>query len=223
MTSVLTTCYLTAVGIDRDPAARHAREELLKQEYQSQRPGLMQRLLQWLGHKILEVMASTSGGNLGLVIFLTLMLVGVVVVVVMLRRRTRLAVPSTGKALFDGPDQSSAQQHREQAQRYARQHQWDLAVRERLRAIARHVEQAGVLQPRPGRTAEEIAAEAGRLFPPISGDLRVAVRCFEDVWYGQHQAGSADYALLCEKDQRISAQRWRAEPPAQASTPVGVA
>ena len=42
-----------------------------------------------------------------------------------------------------------------------RQGNWSAAIRHRLRAVARQLEESGVLNPVPGRTATELARDAG--------------------------------------------------------------
>lgn len=204
------------VQVGRDEAARAARSELLKPEYLAERPSWVQRLLEWVFERVGEAMNAAGSGRTAVVTAIVVVLVAVVVIALVWRSGAMLPHRTGSTALFDGDTGTTAAQHRAQAQHYASNGQWDLAVRERLRAMARHIEQAGVLEPRPGRTAEEIATQAGRLFPAIGDDLRAAVRRFEDVWYGQRHATQQDYQRMCAHDERISAQRWRSQP-----TPVG--
>ncbi|NEA03407.1 DUF4129 domain-containing protein, partial [Streptomyces sp. SID10116] len=65
----------------------------------------------------------------------------------------------------------------------ARAH-WSQAVQERMRAVVRALEERALLDPRPGRTADEAAAEAGRTLPSHTDRLRAAARAFDDVTYG---------------------------------------
>ena len=57
-----------------------------------------------------------------------------------------------------------------------------------MRAIVRSLEERALLDPRPGRTADEAAAEAGRALPAHADRLRAAARDFDDVTYGGRTA-----------------------------------
>ncbi len=57
-----------------------------------------------------------------------------------------------------------------------------------------------MIPPRPGRTADELAAEAGAVLPGETAALGAAARLFDDVRYGG-RAGSADgYQRLRDLD-----------------------
>jgi hypothetical protein len=80
-------------------------------------------------------------------------------------------------------------------------------VRERLRAVVRSLEERAVLDERPGRTADEAAAEAGRALPDCVAGLRAAAVLFDEVWYGGRPAGPASYAALRDLDAQVQAAR----------------
>ena len=81
-----------------------------------------------------------------------------------------------------------AAEHRRRADGFAGEGRFAEAVRERMRAIVRELETRGVLEPRPGRTADEVAREAGALVPAVAPDLRTAATVFDEVWYGGRPA-----------------------------------
>ena len=72
-----------------------------------------------------------------------------------------------------------------------------------MRAIVRELETRGVLEPRPGRTADEVAREAGAAVPAVAADLRTAATVFDEVWYGGRPATAQADALLRQADQRV--------------------
>ena len=154
------------VELGRDEAAQLAREELAKQVYRDAGPGLVERLVRWLleqAGRLLDGAAGVSpGGYAGLVVVLLLVAAAVVAV--------RLKVGPLGRraareeALFVGRTRTAAQ-HRAAADAHAAAGAWAEAVRERLRAVVRSLEERAVLDERPGRTADEAAAEAGRALP----------------------------------------------------------
>ncbi|MEO7982100.1 MAG: DUF4129 domain-containing protein [Sporichthyaceae bacterium] len=196
------------VELGREEAARLAHEELAKEVYRAQRPGLLRRLLGWLveqaGHLLDKVAGVSPGGRAGL---LVLVLLAVVVIVAI-----RLKVGPLGRqaasdpALFTGRARTSAE-HRAAADAHAARGEWAEAVRERLRAVVRALEERAVLDERPGRTADEAAAEAGAVLPACADDLRRAARLFDDVWYGGRPAGPDADAGLRALDGKVRESR----------------
>jgi hypothetical protein len=196
------------VGLGRDEAAQLARDELAKQVYRDAGPGLVERLVRWLleqAGRLLDGAAGVSpGGYAGLVVVLLLVAVAVVAV--------RLKVGPLGRraareeALFVGRTRTAAQ-HRAAADAHAAAGAWAEALRERLRAVVRSLEERAVLDERPGRTADEAAAEAGRALPSCAAGLRSAAVLFDEVWYGGRPAGPESYAALRDLDTQVQAAR----------------
>jgi hypothetical protein len=108
--------------------------------------------------------------------------------------------------LFVGRARSS-DEHRAAADAAAARGAWADAVRERLRAIVRGVEERGVLDARPGRTADEAAAEAGAVLRSCADDLRRAARLFDDVWYGGRTATQASDEEMRRIDAAVRSAR----------------
>jgi len=98
----------------------------------------------------------------------------------------------------------SAEQYRAAADLAAAGGDWDEAVRQRFRAVVRSLEERDVLDPRPGRTADEAAAEAARLLTGHASGLVGAARTFDDVAYGGLHAGADAYRQLREVDQGVA-------------------
>jgi len=196
------------VDIGRDEAAAAARAELSKGIYQAQQPSWVERVLQWLQDQIrnlLERLAEAApGGALGL-----LLAVLVVVLVVALLRarlgpvRRSSALPGT---VFVGRSRSAAE-HRQAADQAATAGRWAEAVRERFRAVVRGLEERDVLDARPGRTADEMAAAAARVLPALAGELVAGARRFDEVAYGEAEATAADDARLRALDDAVEHAR----------------
>ena len=196
------------VDLGRDQAAQLAREELAKQVYRDAGPGLVERLVRWLleqAGRLLDGAAGVSpGGYSGLVVVLLLVAAAVVAV--------RLKVGPLGRraareeALFVGRTRTAAQ-HRAAADAHAAAGAWAEAVRERLRAVVRSLEERAVLDERAGRTADEAAAEAGRALPSCAAGLRAAAVLFDEIWYGGRPAGPESYAALRDLDAQVQATR----------------
>ena len=107
--------------------------------------------------------------------------------------------------LMTGSGPLSAADHRLRAGRLADAGDYAAATVERVRAIARELDDRAVLTPRAGRTANEMAEEAAAALPAEAGALRSAALLFDDICYGDRLGTQAGYALIQELDARISA------------------
>ncbi|GAA4518527.1 MULTISPECIES: DUF4129 domain-containing protein [Nonomuraea] len=202
--------------IGRDEAAGRAARELLDPQYA--REPLFDRLQRWFFqfvNDLLDTVAGggTAGGVLAAIVIL-LLLVGVAALVVwQVRRAGRRRAAAPGE-LFD-TRRLTAAEHREAAERLAAEGRWTEAIQERLRAIARDLEERALVDGMPGRTAAELAAEAGRALPPFAADLAAAARSFDDVTYGDVRGTPAAYESMSTLDTRLATAR----PAALGATP----
>ncbi|MFF7437267.1 DUF4129 domain-containing protein [Streptomyces sp. NPDC008122] len=199
----------TPVDVSRVPAREAAERELSDPKYHENDPNLLQRGLsrfwEWVDELFGAASTAAPGGVLGLVV--------IVVLVVALAAALwwRLGTPhrapgTTGDSLFaDGP--RTARDHRTAAAKHASAGRWNEAVQERMRAIVRSLEERTLLEPRPGRTADEAAAEAGRSLPSHADDLRLAARAFDDVTYGGRTADEPAYRRVEELDAALERTR----------------
>ena len=73
--------------------------------------------------------------------------------------------------------------------------------------MVRELESRGALDPRPGRTAGEVARDGGAAVPALADDLRRASVLFDEVWYGGRTADAASYAVLTAVDERVCGSR----------------
>ena len=201
-----------------DPTAQEARgwalRELSDPVYASARPGLLQRLLTWLFERLSQLhvpAALAPGRNLGLVLLAALL---ALVVLVVLRRTGRLRRATRGTAppaVLDDVRRSAAE-HRRLAEQAAGAGRFDVAVRERFRAVARALEERAILDERPGRTAREVATEAAAALPALTQELREGARVFDDVCYGARPATAAQDAQLSRLDVAVARARPAREP-----------
>lgn len=192
--------------IDRDAAREAAREELSRREYAEAEPPLLLTLAGRAVRAVEDLFARASGA----VTDSTLALVGVVallallVTVVLLRLGPLAGARERGRgAVFDGGAVLTADGHRARAEQAASEGRWAEAVRERLRALVRELEARGVLDPRPGRTAGEVARDAGGTVPHLAADLTGAARLFDEVWYGGRVADASSYASMVRADDAV--------------------
>lgn len=192
----------------RDEAQTAARHELAKPAYDEAQPPLAYRVIRWLVDKFTELLAKASasvpGGRVGLLMILLLVLALVAIVVVRLRPTLR---SQRSDQLFAAGRVLTADDHRRRAEQAAARGDHADAVRERLRAVVRELEQRGLLDARPGRTADEVAREAGTAVPSLAEPLRRGVTVFDEVWYGGRTADSSSYAVLVEVDRVVIAAR----------------
>jgi len=194
--------------ITRSGAQDEARRELRKAIYHVADPSPVQRFMNWLFDKIgrlLDGAVRVAPGGLP-------SLVGVVIVIVAIVVALRLGLgPARLRdALTDrrrGAAAKTAAEYRAEAETLAAQGKYKDAIRARFRAIVRELEERGVLDPRPGRTAGEIAREAGAAVRAVADDLRTAAAAFDEAWYGRRDAGQAEYARVAGADERIRAAR----------------
>ncbi|MGV9878458.1 DUF4129 domain-containing protein [Streptomyces sp. NPDC003006] len=192
------------VTIPRDPAREAAERELSKPMYHENDPSLFQRALDrfwgWVDALFSAASGATPGGGFGLlVIALAVVLLSVAL---WWRLGTPHRTPASAPALFDDRPRSAAE-HRASSEAHAAQAHWNQAVQERMRAIVRALEERALLDPRPGRTADEAAAEAGRTLPAHTGRLRTAAHEFDDVTYGGRTADEAAYLRLAGLDRDL--------------------
>jgi hypothetical protein len=196
------------VTVPRDPAREAARRELSKRMYHENDPSPVQRALNafwdWVDRLFGAASASTPGGTLGLVVIV--LVVVAVVAALWWRLGTPHRAPASSATLFDDRPKSAAE-HRATAEAHAAQGHWNQAVQERMRAIVRSLEERALLDPRPGRTADEAGAEAGRTLPSHSDRLRAAARDFDDVTYGGRPGDPRAYQRLTELDRDIERTR----------------
>lgn len=137
--------------------------------------------------------------------------VAVVLVVVLVARwvagPVRLARARRSSAVVAHDDARTAAQMRNAADAAAARGHWPLAVAERFRAVVRGLEERTVLDERPGRTAQEAAADAGSRLPALAAGLHAAATLFDDVVYGEHPATAGDDTRLRELDTQVAAAR----------------
>ena len=203
--------------LTRQSAQDAARHELAKRPYQQALPPWWQRPLLWVIRRLASLwshVAAATGGSAALmaIIAVFLVIVGLIVWRVGPLSRTSRRDDLT----FDLEGDRTAADHRSAAEAFAANEQWAEAVRERLRALSRELEERVLVDRRPGRTAYELAAEGGAALPASAGLLREAADRFVAIWYGSTRASADDYRRLTEIDRTVSRDR-----PAHTAVPTG--
>jgi len=193
------------IDIGREEARRQATRELLGPEY-AEEP-LIDRLWRQVNQFLGDLLDQESVGVVGSLAAraaLLAIVVGIVVSVLLVARRAVGSPVSRPGDLF-GDSRRTAAEHREAAERLAAEARWAEAVRERLRAVARDLEDRVIVDSTPGRTAGELAAEAGRALPALAAELAAAARVFDDVTYGEVPGTPEAYRIMCELDEHLRA------------------
>jgi Domain of unknown function (DUF4129) len=206
-----------SIDIDRDAAHQVAEIELGKPTYT--KGSAAQQFAEWVNerlYQLLEKTASLPGGWLTTTVLLVLLAIAVVVAV-QIARHTMRTNRGGDYQLFETA-QLTAAQHRATAESYAAQGDWAAAIRHRLRAVARQLEETGFLEPTPGRTANELARDAGAALPHLGDELSQAATAFNDVTYGERPGTEAAYRMIVALDDHLRS-RAPAGPPA-AGQPV---
>jgi len=203
---------LAAAPLTREDARDAARQELSRPAYHRDDPGLAEQALRtvgrWVGALFDRAAAASPGGGAGAVLLLVLL----VLVVAAVRRRTGALLPAaTGADPLRPTAAAGPAEHRRAAADHAAGGRYAEALRDLLRGIAREGETRGLLAPRAGRTAEELAVELGSALPKteaalgteLGTELARAARAFDEVWYGGRPAGPEDYAVAAAADRTL--------------------
>jgi hypothetical protein len=208
---------MPSIDIDRDAAHRAAQDELNKPIYS--KGSSADQFLDWLYDlisRMLQKTATVPGGWFTATVLLILLAIAVFVAF-HVARRTMRARRGGDQLLFEAA-QLTAAQHRATAESYAAEGDWAAAIRHRLRAVARQLEETGVLAAAPGRTANELARDAGTALPHLADELSEAATAFNDVTYGEQPGTRAAYQMIADLDDHLRS-RWQGAP-AEAGRPA---
>jgi len=193
----------------RQPSADEAAEELSKQIYQDEKPSLLQQLVDWIMETLTRVLDraedASPGGGTGLLIFVLLIVVLIAALI------WRFGLPARTASIRRSTDPvtptRSATEHESRADAFAAEGRWAEAVRERLRGVVAGLVARDLVDNRPGRTAHEVAAEAGQVLPTVADDLTAAAELFAELWYGERTATAEHDRRMREITARVAAAR----------------
>ena len=188
-----------------EEARRWAAEELSQAEYRDAAPGWLETLWENFVEWFSSLDGSAGAGStvpspvIGIVIAV-IIAAAVVIAKPRLNPKARRA-----KEVFEPASVLTAADYRQRAEMYAAAGNWGDAVVDRFRAMVRSAEDRAILDPQPGRTADEVARD---LALPFSGEARRLVRAsatFDAVRYGNTAADAADYQAMAGVDNALEA------------------
>ncbi|GAB2466685.1 hypothetical protein GCM10027063_04260 [Promicromonospora xylanilytica] len=193
---------------DRDTAREWLSSELQGSEY-AERESLLSRLISWVLDWLSGIEwagAAVSGPALAIVIAVIALVV--LAIAWLVAGPVRLGRNRAGSAeVLDTDDARTAVQMRTAADAAAASGDWRTAVVERFRAVVRSLEERVIIEPRPGRTAQEAAADAGARLPAQAAGLRSGADLFDGVEYGDRVAVAEDDADLRALAAEVAAAR----------------
>ena len=194
---------MPAIDIDRDTAHEAAQHELAKPIYP--KGSLTERLMEWLDDLLYRIVQEGSSRARRLVHHHR--------AAGHSRRRDRGRRPNRAAhdahqprrrpALFDAQELSAAE-HRATAEQYAAAGDWAAAIRHRLRAVARQLEEDGGAQPgaRPHRHRARHAMPVPRS-PIWQANCSRRAEAFNDVTYGERPGTEPAYRMIADLDDRL--------------------
>lgn len=201
---------------DGDEARRWAEEELSNPRYADAKPTWFDYVARDIGRFLADLFSSDNGEAVGpaALIIVSILIVAALVVALIIwgRPRRSRSVRRANTDLLGAADDRTAAQLRADAERSARDGDWDTATVLRFRAIARDLLERDLIDPAPGATAQAIAREASALFADEAAAMRDAAIAFDDVRYLRHPATAESYGSISATDERLRSRRPEAVP-----------
>jgi hypothetical protein len=201
---------------DRDAAREAAHHELTKPAYHAHDPTLFQRAATKLVNWIQDLFGRASGPAPGNRLAVVLLVGLVALVLVALRARLgplRKAHRRSAPVFRD--EVRTAADHHALADAALAAGDTTTATLERFRALVRGCEERGLLSPRPGRTAHEVALDVAALRPTTADAVLAASRVFDEIRYGGRPGDHAAHDVVAAAD--VTVREARASEPAVAS------
>jgi hypothetical protein len=172
---------------DGDEARRWAEHELSSPVYAAAKPTVVDRIAQAIADFFAHLFGAAPGGAWawGVAVVAAVVIVLLIVAGFSMWGRPRAALRSRPAAgdLFGDAEERSAAQLRRAADAAAARGVWDEAVVLRFRALARGLDERGVVSTAPGATAHGFARAAGRRIPSAAAVVESAAAAFDDVRY----------------------------------------
>ncbi len=197
-----------------DPTPDEARDwltrELSKQVYESAKPTWFDLLAEQFWKWVQSLFGQGPEGSffgawaqLVIVIVIVGLIVAAFFIFGMPRLRRRIAGQAAG-SLFGEDESRSSIELRAAADLAARASDWNTAVIERYRAIAKMLSERVIVAVTPGMTAQTLAQETGIEFPEHTGSLRRAAALFDGARYLSQKLSRSDYDAVLNLDRALT-------------------
>ncbi len=171
---------------DPDDARDLVRRELEDPVYDAAEPTLLDRAARAVGDFFAQLLNPDLSGAWGpaAAVVATVVVVAVLGAALLIWGRPRSSARSRRPAeLFGADERRSAAMLRADAAAAVARGDWDGAIAQRFRALARGLAERAIVDPSPGTTAQAFARAAARTFPASAPDLARAATTFDDVRY----------------------------------------
>ncbi|MEJ1921553.1 DUF4129 domain-containing protein [Microbacterium sp. KHB019] len=193
---------------DGDDARRWAEQELQNPRYADAKPTWFDYLAEDIAEFVSGLFSPDTGQQVGstALVIVTVVIVAALITVLILWGRPRASrrVRRRGGELLGERDDRTASQLRTDAERRAREGDWDAATVLRFRALARGLLERDIVDPAPGATAQAIAREGAAELGSLHAELAAAASAFDLVRYLQHPASEKSYRELVSIDDAVS-------------------
>lgn len=198
----------TPVTPDDGEARSWLSDELSRPVYQEAKPGLLERLLTALGEWLADVLRNVKAVDPDLgVVLIGVGAIAVILLAVWLIKPRRNVRTRKLPGVFDGTTVHTAAEHRARAAAAAGNGRYDDALTEILRTVIVSAEERGVLEPAPGRTADEVSALLQSVFPGQRSGIGWLTSRFNEVRYGNGSAGTGDYGRAAALEEALQGER----------------
>lgn len=162
----------------------------------SRPPSLRERIFDWIAEVIGDLFnaLSTSGGRGPIAWVIIALFGGLVAFLVWKLVRTYEPLPTKAKApkpTIDIIGDLTADEWLAKAETAEAEGDWRASIRCRHRVLVATLLDRGLITPRPGLTAGEIAAMVAERAPASADSLWGATNVFKDTWYGGIEADRA--------------------------------
>lgn len=211
---------LAAVRPDPGQARSWVERELSRPAYQR---SLLERLVSGL-RDVWDALTRTASGaspwSAGAAIALLVVVVALLVAVAGRVRRER-APGHAGRDVLAARERSP-EDHRAASERARSDGRFAEALVEAFRALASRSLRRGLVEPRPGLTAHELASDLIPAFPASTEPLRRSAALFDRVFYGEQDATPGDVDTVLDLDEALRTSRPAARSTAAGPTEPGV-
>lgn len=196
---------------DRDEAREWAERELARPEYEAAKPTPLDQFARAVGDFVNSIFGAQAPPGLSSAVLIGLAVLAIAAIVTAFvvwgrpRAVQRAAVDHA--VLFGDDDNRSATRLREAARAHANRGEWAEAIIVRMRALARGLEERGLVDLPPGATVHAFARAAGRVFPNLTARVNQAADAFDDVRYLRKPGTRARWDEVAAADDAVQEAR----------------